>query len=116
VTRFLNTQTGEFLQATTTLVSTNKVSNTLFQYWIVRDVGQLDWVKIENQETGKYLDSDDQGNVFTSPYSEDDHQKWRFVGQTIINVATGRALESNNLRSVYTNPVSGQPSQNWLQS
>jgi hypothetical protein len=115
-TRFLNAQTGEFLQATPTVVSTNKADNSQGQNWVVRDVGQLDWVTIENQATGKYLDSDEQGNVFTSDSSEQDRQKWRFVGQTIINVATGRALESNALRSVFTQPLSGQASQNWLQS
>jgi hypothetical protein len=109
-------QTGQFLQATPTVVSTNKVDNSLSQNWVVRDVGLLNWVTIQNQATGKYLDSDEQGNVFTSVRSDRDRQKWRFVGKTIINVATGRALESNALRSVFTRPMNGQASQNWLQS
>ncbi len=40
--------------------------------------------------------------------------RWKFVGQTIINVETGRALEANNSGKVY-DPVNGQPSQNWIQ-
>jgi hypothetical protein len=118
-TRFLNAQTGEFLQAIATVVSTNKEDNCSSQNWGIRDYGRLDWVFIYNQATADYLGSNEQGKVFQScceeHYLRRNYFKWRFVGQTIINVETGRALESNNSRIVYTNPVSGQPSQNWLQ-
>ncbi len=117
-TRFLNAQTGEFLQASPTGVSTNKEDNCSSQNWGIRDYGRLDWVLIYNRATSVYLGSNEQGKVFQScceNYLRRNYFKWRFVGQTIINVETGRALETNNSRIVYTNPVSGQPSQNWLQ-
>jgi hypothetical protein len=115
-TRFLNAQTGEFLQASPTVVSTNKEDNSSSQSWLVREFGDVDWVLILNQATSDYLGSDEKGNVNQSYCTErGNYFKWRFVGQTIINVETGRALESNNSRTVYTNPVNGQPSQNWIQ-
>ncbi len=62
-TRFLNAQTGEFLQASPTVVSTNKEDNSSSQNWLVREFGDVDWVVIQNQATSDYLGSDEKGNV-----------------------------------------------------
>ncbi len=92
----------------------NKVNGKLDQNWILRPTGFLDWVTIENVETGRYLDSDSIGNIFTSTTSSSDFSKWRFSDQTIINVGTGNALDIIGQQILISRPADGGIGQNWV--
>jgi hypothetical protein len=112
--RFLNSQTGYFLQSSGKRVFINKKNGKLDQDWIIRSTGLLDWVTIENVETGRYLDSDSIGNVFTSTTSSSDFSKWRFSDQNIINVGTVNVLDIIGQQILISRPASGAIGQNWV--
>ena len=92
----------------------NKKNGKLDQNWILRSTGLLDWVTIENVETGRYLDSDSIGNVFTSTTSNGDFSKWRFSDQNVINVGTVNVLDTIGQHIIISRPANGVIGQNWV--
>jgi hypothetical protein len=69
---------------------------------------------IRNYATNLYLDSNSDGQVFTSPLNTlSDSQIWNFFLDTIINFATGKALDSNSVGNAYTLEINNGDNQNW---
>ena len=80
---------------------------------------------IRNAGTGKCLDSDERGDVYTSPCtSHDDGQLWRprdrWLNRTgvsktlLVNAQSSRCLDSNGRGEVYTSGcLADDPGQHW---
>jgi hypothetical protein len=80
---------------------------------------------IKNDATGKVLDSNQTGSVYSQPYNQSDYQKWNVIHSNqgwvnIRNVATGRYLDTSRLgnlgmeRIVQTLPSNGGNFQQWV--
>ncbi len=67
---------------------------------------------IRNVATGRYLDSNHNGGVYTLPHNGGNYQKWWLQESKVINVATGLALDCNGDR-IYTLTRNGGNYQNW---
>jgi len=74
---------------------------------------------LTNRATGYVLDSNGNGNVYTSSYNGGNFQKWKFYrsGSTNVyfvqNVGTNRVLDSNGEGHVYTSGYNGGNYQKW---
>ncbi|KAB8029859.1 RICIN domain-containing protein [Fluviispira multicolorata] len=73
----------------------------------------------QNYETGRFLDSNYNGNIYTLPQNGVDFQKWnrQYSGipnrYYLQNKATGHYLDSNYNGDVYTLPFSDSHYQKW---
>jgi hypothetical protein len=65
-------------------------------------------------ETGRYLDSNHNQEVYISPHNGENYQKWWLQETKVINVATGISLGCNG-DSIYTLIRNGGYYQNWNQ-
>ena len=78
----------------------------LFVAIIARNKTLADIVKFKNVATGKYLDSNANGNVYALDGNGGNYQKWIIEsfgeGIRLRNLATNRVLDSNTNGDVYT--------------
>ena len=75
-------------------------------------------VKLKNVATGKYLDSNENGNVYAIDANNGDYQKWIIEndennGIRLVNLATNRTLDSDANGNVYTLAANGGNYQVW---
>lgn len=69
---------------------------------------------IADRQTGRCLDSDDQGEVRTAECDRSDNQKWVFRKDgTIRDKQTGRCLDSNDEDNVHTVKCDSTDNQKW---
>jgi hypothetical protein len=77
-------------------------------------------VIIQNYESGRLLDSNEAGNIYTLPQNGGNFQKWNLFCEqnlcVIQNVATGRIIDSNNAGNAYTLPANGGDFQKWYRT
>jgi hypothetical protein len=75
-------------------------------------------VNLRNLATGRCLDSNYEGKVYTLACNGGAFQKWNITFDAteyqIRNVQTGRCLYSNAQGNVYANACSGGPYQRWV--
>jgi len=67
----------------------------------------------QDGQTGRCLDSNEQGSVYTLACSGGNYQNWKRQGEAFADDQTGRCLDSNEQGSVYTLACSGGNYQNW---
>ena len=84
-------------------------SGSAFQSWWLR--GFDGTFSITNMATGRVLDSNEKGDVFTLDYYGGPSQKWRWNGDCLQNVATGLYLTIEG--AVRTRPYTGRVDQQW---
>ncbi|WP_233231053.1 RICIN domain-containing protein [Silvanigrella aquatica] len=73
---------------------------------------------IQNYETGRLLDSNYDGHVYTLPQNGGNYQKWYLNCDqqnlcVIRNIQTGRVVDSNTNGNAYTLPENGGDFQKW---
>lgn len=82
--------------------------------------GAADWHTERNYATGRCLDANAAGQVYTSPCGPADNpfQHWAYDGRHLVQQATGRCLDSNFSSAVYTSPCgpADNPYQSWYPS
>jgi len=73
-------------------------------------------ISISDGQTGRCLDSNYAGNLYTNPCQApgNTYQTWWPAGQALFDGATGRCLDSNYAGNAYTLPCNGGPFQLWL--
>ncbi len=78
-------------------------------------------IKLQNDATGRCLDSNAEGRVYTLACNGGSFQKWNMVlvpntsnFYEMKNVATGRCLDSNEQGNVYAIACNGGPYQKWI--
>jgi len=70
--------------------------------------------KFENYMTGRGLDSDHGGRVYSLDCNSSPHQKWEWQSdETIVNVATGKCLDGYG-HTINALPCNGRAYQKWL--
>jgi hypothetical protein len=73
---------------------------------------------LQSIATGKCLDSNHNGNVYTLCHNHGNYQKWDVIQSgkgwaNLRNVATGRYLDSDAAGNIYTLPANGGNYQKW---
>jgi Ricin-type beta-trefoil lectin domain len=80
--------------------------------------GGLGIVNLRNVATGRCLDSNNAGSVYTLACNGGAFQKWNITFDAteyqLRNAQTGRCLYSNAQGNVYANACSGGPYQRWV--
>lgn len=56
------------------------------------------WLNIKHSKTGLYLESDANGDVYTSIGNSGSTKQWKFNDRSLINRATSRPLEDHKFK------------------
>ena len=82
---------------------------------MLNPTGQGSNFNIQHAQTGKLLDSNQNGDAYLLPANNGYNQIWRWDNTYFTNFKTGRVLDGNDNGKGYTNRNNGGSYQKWTQ-